>query len=53
METLDFEVNVKIDVELTKDEILKNLEHNTGIKDIIVNKAFENLDVENDYVNVE
>ena len=53
METLDFSLNVRIDVELTKEDIMKNLEHNTGIKDMIVNKAFEDIDVQNDYVNVE
>jgi phage host-nuclease inhibitor protein Gam len=53
MDTLDFEVKINLDVELTKEDILANLEHNTGIKDIIISKALEDLNVTHDYVNVE
>ena len=53
MTTLDFVVSINIDVAITKEEILNNVEDNTGIKDMIVNKAIEEMNIEHDDVNVE
>ena len=53
METMDFVVSISCDVTLTREDIINNITENTGIKDMLVEKMLEDMNVEHDYVKVE